>query len=176
MTLLLILIIIAFILAFIPAAMLTANLPLFRSPPPLPLPASAACVSVLIPARNEVQHIRAAAESVLANKGVTLELLILDDHSTDHTAKIIRQIVQRDARVTLLTSAPLPDGWCGKQHACWQLAQHAQYNLGGIFCQTIEYRPGGMIHATGCQGRGIKKIGWKTRLAEGAWQGNSVMA
>ncbi len=129
MTLLLILIIIAFILAFIPAAMLTANLPLFRSPPPLPLPASAACVSVLIPARNEVQHIRAAAESVLANKGVTLELLILDDHSTDHTAKIIRQIVQRDARVTLLTSAPLPDGWCGKQHACWQLAQHAQYNL-----------------------------------------------
>ena len=51
-------------------------------------------------------------------------MLVLDDHSTDATVQIVRDIAARDARVRLLSGPPLPPGWCGKQHACAVLATH----------------------------------------------------
>jgi hypothetical protein len=86
-------------------------------------------VSVLIPARNEEASIRAAAESVLAHRNVDLELLVLDDHSTDRTAEIVRELAAADTRVRLIAGEPLPAGWCGKQFACHTLAQHARRPL-----------------------------------------------
>lgn len=86
-------------------------------------------VSVLIPARNEANSIAAAIDSILASNHENFELIVLDDHSEDDTANIVRQYVNRDARVKLLQSKQLPSGWNGKQHACWQLANQASYNL-----------------------------------------------
>ena len=86
-------------------------------------------LSVLIPARNEAGSIRAAVESVLANRDADFEVLVLDDHSTDETAGIVAELAARDRRVRLLAGRPLPDGWCGKQHACWQLANEARHEL-----------------------------------------------
>ncbi|MDQ2924309.1 MAG: glycosyltransferase [Acidobacteriota bacterium] len=83
-------------------------------------------ISVLIPARNEEANISAALESVLASAGVALEVLVLDDASTDATAAIVATVAACDARLRLLRSAALPKGWNGKQHACWQLAQNSQ--------------------------------------------------
>jgi hypothetical protein len=82
---------------------------------------------VLIPARNEERSIAAAVESALASKGVELEVLVLDDHSNDATADRVKEIARRDPRVRLLAGAPLPPGWCGKQFACFQLAQAASH-------------------------------------------------
>jgi hypothetical protein len=86
-------------------------------------------VSVLIPARNEEASIRAALASVLANRGVDIEVLVLDDHSTDRTAQIVQELASADPRVRLLTGEPLPAGWCGKQFACHTLAQQARHPL-----------------------------------------------
>ena len=138
-------IIIALILAGIPATLLTVNLPLFQAPPPRPPGGDAPCVSVLIPARNEEAHIRAAAQSVLANKDITLELIILDDHSTDTTAEIIRTLESHDPRVRVLESTALPEGWCGKQHACWSLAQYAQYDLMVFMDADVEISPDALM-------------------------------
>jgi hypothetical protein len=88
-----------------------------------------AAVSVLIPARNEEKNIRATLESVLANQQVEFEVIVLDDHSTDRTAEVVREFAGRDARVRLETAPPLPSGWCGKQHACHVLARHARHPL-----------------------------------------------
>jgi glycosyltransferase involved in cell wall biosynthesis len=82
-------------------------------------------VSVLIPARDEAGNIREAIEAALVNREVDLEVVVLDDHSSDDTAAIVEKIALLDARVRLERAPELPPGWCGKQHACWVLAGHA---------------------------------------------------
>jgi len=115
----------ALALAAIPAGLLLANLRQFHtSPPP---PADLPPVSVLVPARNEQATIGRLIENVLASRGVDLELLILDDASSDDTATIVAATAARDERVRLVTGRPLPPGWCGKQHACFQLAAAARF-------------------------------------------------
>ncbi len=125
---LLILAIISLSLAGVPLVIFLRNLGVYRAPhAPVngtPLPS----VSVLIPARNEEHAIRAAVESVLANRGVALELVVLDDHSDDATPQIMRGLGEQDSRVRLEPSLPLPSGWCGKQHACHQLAGLARFS------------------------------------------------
>lgn len=114
----------AVVLAGLPAGLMLANLKRFhRSPEPAP---GAPAVSVLVPARNEAAVIDGLIECVLASQGCDLELLILDDASTDDTAKRVAAWAARDPRVRLVHGQPLPAGWCGKQHACQQLADAAQ--------------------------------------------------
>ncbi|HRI14671.1 MAG TPA: glycosyltransferase family 2 protein, partial [Verrucomicrobiota bacterium] len=90
-------------------------------------PAIQNAVSVLIPARNEEQNIRATLEAVLRSRDCEFEVVVLDDHSTDRTAAIVREFLHRDSRVRLETAPPLPAGWCGKQHACHVLARLARH-------------------------------------------------
>ncbi len=113
-------------LASIPATMFLINVEVFRTLPPARRRGQ---VSVLIPARNEEHAIGEALESVLANTGVDLEVVVLDDGSTDGTAEIVKAMAASDPRVRLATGIGLPAGWCGKQHACWLLAQQARYDL-----------------------------------------------
>lgn len=110
-----------FLCAVVPALLFMANLKLYKAPGPGLI--SPTRVAVLIPARNEEQNIAACMEHVLRSLDADLEVLILDDASTDRTAAIVREIGTTDSRVRLLSSASLPAGWNGKQHACWQLAQ-----------------------------------------------------
>lgn len=86
-------------------------------------------ISVLIPARDEEKSIGPALESVLASRGVEWEVVVLDDHSADRTAEVVREFAARDARVRLIGSPALPAGWCGKQHACYTLAGEAKYDI-----------------------------------------------
>src|SRR5688500_2363382 len=80
-------------------------------------------VSVLIPARDEEANIAACLNSVLRRdklgEDAVAEVLVYDDHSPDATAELVRHFARRDARVRLLEAAPLPEGWCGKNFACW---------------------------------------------------------
>ena len=129
--------ILAMVLALIPASMVLVNLFYFCRAPlagestattnATSTPDSRA-ISVLIPARNEEQSIEHCVRSVLASKGVTLQVIVLDDRSTDRTAAIIKRIAKEDDRVQLEESPSLPHGWCGKQHACHLLAQLAKYD------------------------------------------------
>lgn len=119
----------ALVTAAIPAALTCINLIVYRQPPRVAgaLPP----VSVLIPARNEEQGIAGCIESVLTSSGCEIEVIVLDDASTDRTAAIVSAIAARDARVKLVHAPPLPAGWNGKQHACWNLAQNARHD---VFC------------------------------------------
>jgi cellulose synthase/poly-beta-1,6-N-acetylglucosamine synthase-like glycosyltransferase len=118
---------ISLVAASLPLLLFLVNIRLFRRPclcgdNPELLP-----VSILIPARNEEPSIADAVQSVLASQGVNLELIVLDDGSTDHTADIVRALASTDPRLRLEQAPPLPAGWNGKQHACWHLASLAQY-------------------------------------------------
>ena len=117
----------SFVLAIIPAALFLRNLTHYA-----PLPRSGAgrtrC-SVLIPARDEEDNIAAALRSVLRSEEIDLEVVVLDDGSTDRTAEIVREFVASDSRVRLEAALPLPAGWCGKNFACHQLAALARHPL-----------------------------------------------
>jgi hypothetical protein len=82
-------------------------------------------VSVLVPARDEVGRIGACVAAVLASTDVSLELIVLDDGSTDGTADAARAAAGDDDRVRVIVGAEPPDGWLGKPHACARLALHA---------------------------------------------------
>jgi hypothetical protein len=120
--------VVALVLAALPALLTVANLRVFR-PAPQPVPDGAmARVSVLVPARNEEAAIGRLCSDVLASEGVDLELVILDDDSRDATAAIVTRFAAEDPRVRLVRGGGLPSGWCGKQHACWQLAAAARHD------------------------------------------------
>jgi hypothetical protein len=116
------------VLAALPALLTVANLRLFRPPPSPPAGGPLPPVSVLVPARNEERAIGRLMGDVLASEGVDLELVVLDDSSDDRTAEIVAAVADRDPRVRLVRGGPLPAGWCGKQHACWQLARAARHD------------------------------------------------
>ena len=106
----------------VPAALFVRNLWLYREPPA----AGAGCaVSILIPARNEASGIAAAVRAALASRDAAVEVIVMDDSSTDATAEIVRGLAAEDARVRLECAPALPRGWNGKQHACWALAHAA---------------------------------------------------
>ena len=110
--------------AVTPAALTLLNLSEYREPA-RPTEDLLPAVTVIIPARNEAFGIAACVGSVLASAGIDLRVIVVDDASTDNTAGIVRGMAANDARLRLLTSAALPAGWNGKQHACWQGAQEA---------------------------------------------------
>ena len=113
------LMIIAVLLALLPAALFMANLRQYRAAPRLvACSATRPAVSVIVPARNEEQSLPAALQAVLANRAAELEVVVVDDHSSDRTAAIVRGFVVADSRVRLIAAPTLPEGWCGKQHAC----------------------------------------------------------
>ncbi len=111
-------------LAALPLCLLLDNLRRFHRPQEA---TGAPAISVLIPARNEAANIGAAAAAILASHGVTLELIVLDDGSTDATPAILAAIA--DPRLRTATGIPLPPGWSGKQHACAALARLASHPL-----------------------------------------------
>jgi chlorobactene glucosyltransferase len=81
-------------------------------------PDDAPFVSLVIPARNEARNIARCVESALAAEYPRLEIIVVDDHSTDGTGEIVRAIAERDDRLTVVVPDALPEGWFGKQWAC----------------------------------------------------------
>lgn len=104
-------------------------------------------LSILVPARNEEQCIEACIRSLVAQTYQRLEVIVLDDNSSDTTGSIVQGIVDELAptqagRLRLLQGASLPEGWIGKNYACHQLSQHA---IGDYFFFT----DADTVHASG---------------------------
>ena len=83
-------------------------------------PASAGLVSVIIPARNERAVIATVLGSVLASAYQPIEVLVVDDRSTDDTAARVKELGKADPRLRLIKGVELPAGWYGKPWACLQ--------------------------------------------------------
>jgi len=80
-------------------------------------PAAWPRVSVVVAARDEARDVGAAVASRLADDYPELELILVDDRSTDGTGERAREAADGDARFTLVRVDELPAGWLGKVHA-----------------------------------------------------------
>ena len=94
-------------------------------------PPDAPLVSVIVPARDERHHIAGCVRSILAAGYPALELIVVDDHSSDRTGELAREAGAGDPRLRVITNEPLPAGWFGKQWACTTGARAAR---GHILC------------------------------------------
>lgn len=83
-------------------------------------------ITVIVPARDEERDIGAAMSSLLAQKGVSLELLVVNDHSRDRTGAIIDSLAESDARLIAIHNPELPPGWFGKANAMQTAARRAK--------------------------------------------------
>lgn len=86
-------------------------------------------VSVLVPARNEELNISNCLISLLEQDFADFEVCVLNDGSTDSTAKIIESLCLDHERLRVIEGKPLPKGWIGKNWACWQLSQSASGDM-----------------------------------------------
>lgn len=92
------------------------------APPPTPAP----LVSVCIPARDEANNIRRCVEAILRQDYPNLEVIVLDDRSTDSTLTQLKEISSRDSRLLPISGSDLPEGWAGKPHALYQASAVAK--------------------------------------------------
>src|SRR5690242_12633627 len=83
-------------------------------------------VSVILPARNEEQYISRCLDSLLAQDYPNFEVIAINDSSTDRTGEIIREYAAHDSRVLHVDAPPKPNGWVGKNWACYEGYLHAK--------------------------------------------------
>jgi len=83
-------------------------------------------VSIAIPARNEEHCIEACVSSLVGQSYENIEILILDDNSTDNTASEVHKLQERDPRVRVIRGKPLKQGWRGKLYAMQQLYEKSR--------------------------------------------------
>jgi glycosyltransferase involved in cell wall biosynthesis len=86
------------------------------------LPGAIPELSIIVPARNEEASLGDCLESLTAQTGVAFEIIVVDDGSADRT----REIAQSFAKVRVISAAPLPDGWTGKNNAVVAGAKEAR--------------------------------------------------
>lgn len=100
-------------------------------------------VSVIVPARNEEASLGACLESLVAQTGVRVEIIVVDDGSTDGT----REIAQSFTGVRVLEPTPLPPGWSGKNNALMAGAREARGNWLLFTDADTVHRPGSLARA-----------------------------
>jgi glycosyltransferase involved in cell wall biosynthesis len=81
-------------------------------------------VTAIVPARDEEATIAACVRS-LARQSDVAKIFVVNDHSTDSTAEIVRGLMAEIRSLQLLEAQEIPVGWLGKNRAAWAGAKHA---------------------------------------------------
>lgn len=88
-------------------------------------------VSIVVPARDEQEHVEAALKSFAAQDYEDLEIIAVDDRSRDATGEIMERAAAEATaarpglRFEVIHVCDLPAGWLGKTHAMWLAAGRA---------------------------------------------------
>ena len=112
-----------------------------RRPQAAPVGDDAPLISVVVPARNEARDVAATLRGVLAQRYPRLEVVAVDDCSSDGTAEAIAAVAAEDPRLTLIRGREAPDGWLGKP---WAISQGVERTSGAWLCFTdadIDFHP-----------------------------------
>ena len=86
-------------------------------------------VSVILPARNEGMYISKCLDSLLLQDYPNYEIIAINDSSSDETGDIIAQYSKEHHNIISIDPGPRPDGWVGKNWACYQGYKHSTGDL-----------------------------------------------
>ena len=111
------------------------NIPLIQKVMTKPLQT----ISIIIPARNEEKRIPPLLESIRSQIGFIHEMIVVDDHSTDQTASLAKEM-----GVKVVQAEPLPKRWFGKPWACYQGAKAATGEILLFLDADVVLMPGGI--------------------------------
>ena len=109
--------------------------------PPMIVDGKSAFVSVVIPARNEERSVENTIRSLMKQKGVSLEVIVVNDHSEDKTGKILEALCHEYSNLQVVHNPILKEGWMGKTNA---LSVGAELAKGEVLLFTdadIHFRP-----------------------------------
>jgi len=107
------------------------------------VPGRAARLTVIIPARDEEQDIAVALRSVLDQQDIDLEIIVVNDHSSDQTGAIADAMAASEPRLKVIHNPELPAGWLGKCNAMQQAAAVATGDM-------ILFTDADIVHAPRC--------------------------
>ena len=106
-----------------------SNLLTFKKPPKNSIQTLQPSVDILIPTRNEEKSISKCLDSLINQTYSNMNILVLDDQSTDNTANIVKNYVTKHNHIKLIKGKNLPKGWLGKHWACQQLGELSSADL-----------------------------------------------
>jgi hypothetical protein len=95
-----------------------------RAPPAQP--GGGETVTAIVPCRDEALGVERAMRSLLAQDVEALQVVAVDDRSSDATGAILARLAAADPRLEVVRVDALPEGWLGKNHACHAGAQRAR--------------------------------------------------
>ena len=112
-------------------------------------PGAGPLVSVIVPARNEAGNIDRFLTTLRATSYQAVEIIVVDDRSTDETASLVDLHAKADPRIRRISGEPLPPGWFGKPWACLQGARAARGELLAFTDADTSHRPEFLSRAVG---------------------------
>ncbi len=110
-------------------------------------------ISIVVAARNEARGIEAAVLSLLRIDYPALEIIVVNDRSTDETGAILNRLASRHPRLTVVPIAHLPEGWLGKNHALFTGAARASGELLLFTDADVVFEPTTLRRAVTAMGR-----------------------
>jgi len=76
-------------------------------------------VSIILPARNEEKYLSSCIDSLLKQTYPNYEIILVNDDSYDDTLNIMNYYVEHNPNIIICTNPPRPEGWIGKNWACF---------------------------------------------------------
>lgn len=126
-------------------------------------------VSVVIAARDEARTIAAVVQAILRQDYPAIEVVAVNDRSTDGTGQILERLAEEHHRVRVIHVTDLPDGWLGKNHALQQGADAARGELLLFTDADVMMRPEAVARAVAVMERhGVDHLAVAPRIHAGS--------
>lgn len=135
-------------------------------------PRDSPLLSVVIPVRNEERDVASTVRGHLGQDYRNLEVIAVEDRSTDETPAILERLAREDARVRVVPGREPPPGWLGKPHALAEGAAAARGDLLLFADADVRYGPQGISRAVSLlETEGLDFLFLVPRIeAEGFWE------
>jgi glycosyltransferase involved in cell wall biosynthesis len=138
--------------------------------PPSVVPSGAPRVSVVIAGRDEGAKLGRTLEGLTAQSLRDIEVIVVDDRSSDNTPDLLRRWADADERIRVIRIDTLPPGWLGKNHALHRGAAAARGEWLVFMDADVAADPDLLVRAlVWCEQRSLDVLTLAPQLKPSSW-------